>query len=409
MKIKSFIPYKSETLNVNAILQEVMGKHTIPPFDQRLIDILNEFSLSILFDKHSRLYPELIVLANFFKKTNIEKIKKEFFLVPTNLRVARGLVFHIAPSNVDSVSIYSSLLSLLCGNINLIRISQPKSNQFLYVLDKLSVILNNADNFLANRFFIINYDHDDDITAQISQLCHLRVVWGGDETVKKIRSIPLQPTASEICFPDRFSLSMIKAESLLRLDMNGLEELCLNFYNDSIWFSQQACSSPKLIAWIGNEDICKEARLQFWNVFNNIIKNKTFDNSPSMAIDRFVTACVVACDDAYKETSSLGFPTRLLLKNNSLYNLKKFHNGNGLFYEQNFYSILDFFNSLSAREQTLSIFGFDENEVEKNIVYLPMRAIDRVTKIGKALDFNYIWDGYNLIHSFTRQILFKIS
>lgn len=404
MSVTFLVPTNLARSDIDTVLRMAVTGKTITPFDPVLVQFVTDFAKSMLLDRTARAYPELIVLANFFKTANVAKLKEELTLQSQSLRMGRGLVFHIAPSNVDSVFLYSSLLSLLCGNVNLIRISRKSGAQVNFILDKLASLLADSHAALAERFFVVTYEHDDAITARISAHCHMRVVWGGDATVNKIRSLPLRPTASEICFPDRFSAAMLHADSLLRLDQTHLTDLCSNFYNDAIWFAQQACSSPRLVAWIGDSGSCMAARQRFWEAFQQLLLDKDYENSAGMVMDRFVTACMVATDDLYWETAALDFPTRILLKNSTLGALKHFHCGNGLFFEQCFESIPDFFRTLTASEQTLAVFGFEAAEVTDCLRDVPMRSIDRVTKIGNALDFSYVWDGCNLLNSFTRQI-----
>lgn len=405
MSIQFYVPVNPSSFDLETVLKGALAARTMLPFDCALVDFVNDFAKSILLAKEARAYPELIVLANFFKATNIIKLRTE--LEGRGLLMARGLVFHMAPSNVDSVFLYSSLLSLLCGNVNLIRVSRGAGDQVKFIISKLAALLGQRHAALADRFYVVTYDHDDAITTLISQYCHMRVVWGGDATVNKIRALPLRPTASEICFPDRFSAAMLHADTVLRMDDSALSDLCVKFFNDSIWFAQQACSSPRLVSWIGSSEHCILARERFWHAFKQQLSSKEFENSPGMVMDRFVTSCMVATDPLHRETSALQFPTRILLDGKALTAIKPYHCGNGLFYEQCFETVPQFFRSLSDREQTLSTFGFKIDEMQEYLQYLPMRSVDRITKIGNALDFSYVWDGYNLLHEFTRLVDIK--
>mgnify|MGYP000738750513 CR=1 FL=1 len=402
MNVHFMLPTHSMGPDLENFLQGAMSARSVAPFDDAVVDFVNDFAKSILLDKNARAYPELIVLANFFKASNIAKLRSQ--VDSQSICIARGLVFHMAPSNVDSVFLYSSLLSLLCGNVNLIRISRGAGDQVKYILDKLGELLAQDHAAMANRFYVVTYDHDDAITALISQYCHMRVVWGGDATVNKIRSLPLRPTASELCFPNRFSAAMLRADSVLSLDKKALSDLCARFFNDSIWFAQQACSSPRLVSWIGTESNCILARQYFWQAFEQQLPSKVYENTPGMVMDRFVTSCLAATDSLHRETTALSFPTRILLDSQPLSAIKHYHCGNGLFYEQCFEAVPQFFQALSDREQTLSVFGFQAEEMREYFQYLPMRSVDRITKIGSALDFGYIWDGFNLLHQFTRKI-----
>jgi hypothetical protein len=403
MGVQFFLPTRAER-GLETVLKAASSTRPLPPFDPALIGFVNDFSKSILFDRAARSFPELIALANFFKAGNVSKLKQEMLVCSRALSVARGIVFHIAPSNVDSIFLYSSLLSMLCGNVNLIRVSRGTGDQMSFLLDKLTQLLAYEHANLADRFFVLTYEHSDAVTSLISSYCHLRVVWGGDETVKKIRSLPLRPTAAELCFPDRFSAAMLNAEKVLACDERALEQLVSLFFNDSIWFAQQACSSPRLVAWIGSSDSCKAGRERFWSAFEAQLKHKSYENSAGMAMDRLITACLVATDPLHRETSALPFPTRILLASEALSGIKHVHCGNGLFYEQIFATVPDFLQTLTDHEQTLSVFGVEAPEMAEYLRLLPMRTLDRVTKIGHALDFGHIWDGYNLLNTFTRQV-----
>ena len=43
--------------------------------------------------------------------------------------------------------------------------------------------------------------------------------WGGDETVRTVRQVPLAPMANELAFPERFSLAAFSTTAVLALDI----------------------------------------------------------------------------------------------------------------------------------------------------------------------------------------------
>ena len=108
----------------------------LKPFDKNIRQFLNAFAKSILLDRSARDFPELITLANYFKSKNLDSFIPEG--AQEYVLRARGTVFHLAPSNVDTVFLYSSLLSLLCGNRCLIRISRNLTAQVGFALDKIN-------------------------------------------------------------------------------------------------------------------------------------------------------------------------------------------------------------------------------------------------------------------------------
>ncbi len=115
-----------------------------------------------------------------------------------------GLTFHIAPANVDTMFVYSWALAYLCGNANLLRLSQEQSPIMEGLLECLNGVMEQDEEMAsANRF--VTYPHDESVTAAISAKCALRVVWGGSETVDRIRRVPLNPNAAERVFPTKYS------------------------------------------------------------------------------------------------------------------------------------------------------------------------------------------------------------
>ena len=86
---------------------------------------------------HSRIreFPELASLAHWFRSARIRDLKQARVAPLNGVVRGRGLIFHLAPSNVDSVAIYSWLIALLAGNTNLVRVSQRRSPQFNFILD----------------------------------------------------------------------------------------------------------------------------------------------------------------------------------------------------------------------------------------------------------------------------------
>ena len=75
------------------------------PFNQNLINFLNYFSNSLIKDKECRSYPDLIALSFWCSKKNIELLKNK--INDTEIRIGKGLLFHITPSNVPTNFIYS--------------------------------------------------------------------------------------------------------------------------------------------------------------------------------------------------------------------------------------------------------------------------------------------------------------
>ena len=59
---------------------------------------------------------------------------------------------------------------------------------------------------------------------------------------------------------------------------------------------------------------------------------------------------------------------------------------------------------MNDKTQTITYWGMDKYEIRSLIKEVNVEMIDRVVPLGHALDFDYIWDGYNI---FMEMISFK--
>jgi hypothetical protein len=381
------------------------------PFDRRAVEFVKRFSQKLLMAPGIRTYPELAALGHWFRGASLQQLAQQY---PTDtgaaLVLGRGLAFHLAPSNVDSVFMYSWLLSLLAGNVNIVRVSQKASAGQAFLVTVLAETLDEGvGEAVRSRILLLTYPHDDDITRVISQACLLRVVWGGDATVQKIRAIPLRPTAAEICFPDRFSACAIESESLLRLDEPALAQVAGKFYNDAFWFAQQACSSPRLVAWVGKPAHNEAARARFWHALEQELMRRQPENSEAMSMARVAAEFEFAAAGMARPAVGTGltpeYPLKLELESGLQDPVKAIHCGNGLFLETRLPTLVGLAAHLTDKEQTLAVHGFSREELKEFALALPPRALDRIARIGDALAFAPVWDGQDLITAFSRKLL----
>lgn len=64
---------------------------------------------------------------------------------------------------------------------------------------------------------------------------------------------------------------------------------------------------------------------------------------------------------------------------------------------------------VDIKDQTLSVFGFSEEELRKLVQVVRGRGIDRIVSIGQSLNFDNVWDGYNLFENFSKEITIKLQ
>ena len=409
MSIK-YILGAQDGASISSVLESLRAQAAWCPFDDRAVAFVRRFSQKLLTSSGIRQHPELAALGHWFRGASLQTLASKYEVVsPEQLKLGRGLAFHLAPSNVDSVFMYSWLLSLLAGNVNLVRVSQKESPAQSFLVRALAQTLEeDVGEPIRERIVLLTYPHNEQLTRLISEACFVRVVWGGDATVGALRAIPLRPTATEICFPDRFSACAIRAEAVIEANDVEMARLAIAFYNDAFWFAQQACSSPRLVAWIGDDASIDTAAARFWTTLDAEIARRQPENSEAMNMAR-VAACFeyAAAGKARPESAGTfvsSYPLRLRMEVPLDEMVKSIHCGNGLFLETRLPTLPAIAQQLSDKEQTLAVYGFSRKDLIELALSLPPRAVDRFARFGEALSFAPVWDGQDLITSFSRNL-----
>lgn len=375
------------------------------PFSEPLTKFVAAFSERVLVNHKFRRYPDLVALAFWMRPAHLKQLRERFESETFGrIRIPRGLVFHLAPANVDTLFAYSLLLSLLLGNRNIVRLSRrdnPVQKEILSIFRELLQQREFAG--LADHLLVVRYNHDEQITTALSDRCDCRVIWGGDQTVQQISALPLPPTSTEIKFANKWSMALISAEPLLQLDAATLEKLAQAFINDCYWYGQAACSSPRIVFWRGHSEKIGIAQERFWPVVEKLLPD--FDHRLSAA--DFVSKLAVCCEIAASSNCTVSpaannLLTRVQLSKLSSQYLEQ-HCSGGMFFEANISNLTEIRPLLQRQIQTLTCFGIDQQEL-LDLAYSVPEGIDRIVPIGQALDFNVIWDGYNLFEELTRSI-----
>lgn len=365
------------------------------PFSEEVLAFTQSLSKHFMKMRH---LPEVVALGFWLRKTNIKQMQADFECRHKGkLMRARGLAFHIAPSNVDTIFVYSWLLSLLAGNKNVIRLSSKAE-----VNEMLQVILDVLPQFeaVANATLICTYGHEEQATVLLSAACHTRVIWGGDATVRAIRQTPLAPLANELAFPDRFSLVVLNSERVQALGETELAALLEQFYNDVFWFDQMACSSPRLVVWQGR------AVPKFWQHFEQKIQQKHYELVAATQVLKYTTSLQLAAEGYVSKVAPMTYFSRVQLDEVPA-GVREQHCGGGLFYEYEVEAFSHLAKIVTDKDQTLAYYGFEKSELTELAMQIQTRGLDRIVPIGQALNFDGVWDGQSFLTSFTREVTIK--
>jgi len=403
MKVEILLPHQ-RMIEIEELRSLLFNSPAAEPFNESAMNASIDLSRRIFQDQQARSYPELLALAFWMRKVEILQLHKQFCSLELNNRLLapRGLVFHMPPRNVDTMFVYSWLLAALCGNRNVIRLSPQLSESGRILLRLLRDTLVAAAEPIRNSTTIISYGHEEEPTAMLSALCDVRVIWGGDQTVSTIRRSPLAPHGKEITFPDRYALSVIQAKAYGELTKDMRDSLADQFFNDSYWFDQMACSSPRLIVWVGDEPQTLAASADFFPRLAECVERRRYLLPPAAAMQKLLYTCSSILD--YPVSSCRQFKGLTVLTLESLSGFQRNHPGGGLFFEARIKCLTEISSVLERRDQTLTWFGFAPDELFALARNLNGRSIDRIVPIGQALQFHRFWDGYDLLQEFCRCI-----
>jgi hypothetical protein len=389
---------------IEAVLPEIAAVRPMLPFAEVAVDFIDAVSKRVLSDPAIREWTELLAVAHWMRRAHLLEMQRAF-TSDGRLRLARGIVVHFAPSNVDTIFLYSWLISLLAGNLNVIRISSSRRPQ----LDCLLSILNEVFDQprfceLRARNAVVSYEHDEETTRNLCSFCVVRVLWGGDHTVSSLRQVQFPPLATELAFPDRFSLAAFRAQAVNQASEQQLSTLIHRFFADTFSFDQMACSSPRLVLWIGTASEIEVAKERFWPAFRQYVSDKHISYPSAIGINRLAAVYAYAGTGQADKVDSdwlMQPPVRVQLSDTAS-DFREVHSGAGLFLEKDCDSLSDVATILTAKDQTLSYFGYSSSELADLAKVLPARSIDRIVPVGRALEFSPTWDGVDLFHAFTR-------
>lgn len=384
-----------------SLMLGMANQRTLTPFDESVVAFLDHFSKRLFRNPLSKALPDVISLAFWCRKSSVLQMKKAY--PDLSERRGRGLAFHIAPSNVAVNFAYSLMVGLLSGNANIVRVPSRDFSQVSLICDELNAALYDQST-LSPYICLIRYGREKTMNDIFSAWCQTRLIWGGDETIAAIRQSPLQPRGMDLAFANRYSFALIDACGYLSIqDKQAIAE---RFYNDTFLTDQNACTSPKLVIWLGKQEETEEARAQFWSELD-AFSQKKYELQAVVAVRKLTQFCMLSTsvDCVKKASDSQNLVFRVLL--NKLDGETMTHAGSGGYFLEYLACEIDEIYPVcnNSRCQTLSILGVDIKKVKAFLTEYRPEGVDRVVPIGKTMDFGLQWDGYDLIYMLTRCVV----
>lgn len=381
------------------ILMRMPKAEAREPFGEEIQEFLNTLSRTLLSMPEARLYPDVVTFAFWIRKSSVKKLAERFTEKNgKGFHLGRGVAFHIAPSNVAVNYAYSFAAGFMTGNANIVRIPSKDFPQIALINKAVHAALEQHPDCVPYICFV-RYGREQRINDALSSIADVRIVWGGDRTIAELRKSPLAPRATEITFADRYSLSVIDSDTYMAAEDPG--RIADDFYNDTYLTDQNACTSPRLVAWCGSK--IGQAKERFWGFLLERVRQK-YEFQPIQGVNKLTNAYLAVAGHSGIHMVCCGDNRLVCVELDSLFdNLMDFRGDSGYFYEYNFRDILELKPICDDTHcQTVSYIG--DRKMFLPLLEAGIRGVDRIVPIGKTMDFDLIWDGCNLYERLTRTI-----
>jgi Acyl-CoA reductase (LuxC) len=372
------------------------------PFSPERLALVDAVRKAILADPKARARPEMVALAYWARAASLKGLAAT--LDDGHFRSPRGLALHIAPGNVDTMFLYSALLSVLAGNVNIVRVSGRDSDALLLLLRLLDEALNTLPADVRACLLVVRYPAERPINDALSALADMRVIWGGDDTVREVRSSPLPPHACELTFPSKVSAAVIDAAAWAATA--DQPEQARRFALDAITFGQQACSSPLALFWRGDAGRVAAAQRQFWPLVEAAIAAAGEPFAARAAVDKLVAEQMLAAAGPARHRDTQDYRLRVT-DAPDVTRLTRLA-GDGFFIERRIDALADLVPLIQRDWQTIASLGVPAEDWRAMLASNRPHGLDRIVPFGQALAFGNVWDGVNLLTTLTRIISIEV-
>ena len=391
-------------MSVLAGSSESITNAPVEIFNDARIEFLSELSRRLLANSFAKTLPDVATFAFWCRLSNLTKMRNSY-LKNDNLRMGLGLTFHICPANVPINFAFSMAFGLLSGNSCVLRLPSKSTPTVEVLVNEISAQLEEPQfSDLSEALTLLRFERDDEISSYWMSVADGRVVWGGDATVAHMRKFSSKSRSREVAFSDRYSLCVIDPKSVIQMQEKKLMQFCNDLFNDIYLMDQAACSSPQLIVWIGGREDVMDAQARMWPEVVKIAEHK-YSIQAVNVIDKFVQACRSSIADphvvAIERTDNVLY--RVSLSGVDLHQ-DECRGYFGTVHEVVLSELNELAPIVNEKYQTLTIEGIETAVVRQWITRNRLRGVDRVVPVGKALNMDVVWDGYDIVSSLSRVI-----
>jgi len=150
-----------------------------------------------------------------------------------------------------------------------------------------------------------------------------------------------------------------------------------------------------------------KAKKRLWPNLVEIVADR-YELKPVNAVDKYVDVCQIAINNerviAIERSGNLLYRVELSSVSIDQDSCRGYF---GTIHEVTIRGIEELSPIVNERYQTLTYLGFMQDEIRSVIASHNLRGIDRVVPVGSAIDMGLVWDGYDIVASLSREIVFQ--
>lgn len=382
---------------LSSLVDNIAALPPLRPYDELIFRFCKSLSKKLLKPENKG-FPEVVSLG-FWLREQIQLLSTKAThgsTHPVEIEKALGMVVHFTPRNVDTMFVYSWICGLMMGNKNIIRVASQRNNAAqLCMLSAIQALFSEPDfQPIAERNGFVSVESDSKWPAKFSQLADARVIWGGDDSVNAIRSLPTKPRSRDISFADRYSAALLDARE--KPDTAILTDWAKRLWTDTHPHEQQACSSPKLVFWLGGT----EAQMRFFQAIDDLA------SSQYSADDTLRNEQLVFSQYSAAETGAYSWQGRTIqfVMHDDVHKMLPAHNGQMTYLVITLKSLEQLKTLQTEKLQTLTYAGKNSSAFIDLIQDETFVGIDRIVPLGEALNFSTTWDGMELLSMLSRRV-----
>ena len=395
----------SDTFAAEETMRQMAGELTVhfgefPPsgepvrtFDERVTGFLEALSKKLRSDPVCRTDPDCLAFAFWVRRARVNEFRERY----KEARRGKGHVLITAPSNMPALFAYNMAVALLAGCSCTIRLSGRQNATTELLRGAIASVVSDPEfSFIKERCAVISFPRSDSLMEQCSRDADARIFWGSDATVGKLSSIPAKEGCLDIPFPDRRSVSVLSADAVAGLSDDDLMVLCDRFYRDTYGADQNACSSPAVIFWTGNDTT--QARGRFWSALACMAKERYRPEAALLLAkyDLIVKHLMNGTGlDMRRHAGNILVTADLPLTADERFEIPETRFG--IFFERELSGPEGLPVDMGDALQTVTVFGYDPDEIAGALQRERTYDALRVVPVGSALEFDPVWDGKDLI------------